>query len=112
MSRAHFLDSAIVWRLATGAAWLCGDGFNVCPKIRPFKVYRQLTITADVAEQKIVWSTILAGVSWYAWVQCSSQDPSVRSSPIDACTVAILRIDPRRFGQDAITRVRGQPRVI
>ena len=31
MSRAHFLDSTIVWRLATG---LCGDGFNVCPTNR------------------------------------------------------------------------------
>lgn len=100
MSRAHFLDSAIVWRLATGAAWL--RGFQRLSHHSKYTNSSQLT--ANVAGQRLVWAERPASPPWYARVQCSRQRPNRHISPVNACGVAALRV-PGRFGQDATTEV-------
>jgi len=122
MSRAHFLDSAIVWRLATGAAWALEMVSTSVPH-KPLrrhpdsqtpKVYQVFFRNAKMARYRLfndlevaVYQHLLA----YGFAS-PPQGPSRRTSPINIpAPIAILRV-PRRLGQDATTRLGGLPRVI
>jgi hypothetical protein len=108
MSRAHFLDSAIVWRLATGgcvAAWRYVSNFQ---RLSHEPTIQSISLTCHNrwhgrTEARLGFD--ICKCSWYTWVRTGPLNnvrvfASARSMPAPSRSFGVAG----RLGQDATTR--------